>query len=125
MFGTCSRATMATKASRPSSPIVRPTGRTGRGALGLGGARPSVAVFDPDHVLELRRGHLDDVAVLESRHAVERARRDVEDVARLHLDPPQVAVLVLGAGLEQQASRLEQDRLVLHAVVLQGEALAL
>jgi hypothetical protein len=56
---------------------------------------------------------------------VERARRDVEDVAGLHLDLAQLAVLVLGPRLEEEAARLQHDRLVLHAVVLQGQALAL
>ena len=49
--------------------------------LGLGRARPAVAVLEPDHVVELGGRDLDDVAVLEAGHAVQRARRDVEDVA--------------------------------------------
>src|SRR5258707_10568630 len=94
-------------------------------ALRLRGTRPAVPVFDPHDVIELGRRLLDDVAVLDARHAVERARCDVEDVARLHLDLAQLAVLVLGPRLEEEAAGLQHDRLVLYAVVLEGQALAL
>jgi hypothetical protein len=56
---------------------------------------------------------------------MECSRRDVEDVAGLHLDLAQLAADVLGARLEEEAARLQHDRLVLHAVVLEGQALAL
>src|SRR5262249_58583653 len=67
----------------------------------VSGARPPVTVLEPDDVVELGRGHLEDVGVLEGDHAVAQAGRHVERLARTELDPPRR--LPLAEVLERQA----------------------
>ena len=82
----------------------------------------AVSILESNHVIEIGRGHLEDVGGLEGGHAVHRARRDVDAVTRAHLlrDPG----IALAALLEPDASAPDQDRLILDAVILEAERLS-
>src|SRR4030095_1078823 len=80
-----------------------------------------VAIFQPDDIVELRRGNLEDIAVFDRRHAVNRLGRDVYALAGKHFTFRQPAALV---NLEQQPAGVQVDRLVLDVVVLQAERMA-
>src|SRR5687767_10965216 len=84
-------------------------------------SRSAVAIFEPYHVVEFRRGDFEDVAVLDRRHAVDGLWRDVDGFARLHLALDE---LVPFLDLEEHAPGPEEDRLVLLVVVLQTERVA-
>src|SRR5918996_2639028 len=92
--------------------------------LGLWLARPGAAVrvLEANDVLQLRRGHLEDVAVFERHHAVLHPRADVVALARAHHFLHQAAPLV---DDQEQLSALDVDRLVLALMKLQRELVAL
>src|SRR5438477_6322589 len=82
-----------------------------------------VAVFQTDHIVDLRGRNLVDVGVLDGRQAVSRARGQVHRVALAHAVRLQIAVL--GADLGVDASPDHEEALVLALVVLERERLAL
>src|SRR5262249_17774503 len=68
------------------------------------------------------RRALEDFGVFAGRHPVDRLRRHVHGLARLHLAPAQLSIHV---RLEENSSRVQEDRLVLLVVVLQAQGVAL
>src|SRR5207244_2271929 len=61
----------------------------------MSGARAAVAVLEPDDVVELRSGHLENVAVFERDHPMFVPDRDVVRLALLQADLLEVTLLVL------------------------------
>jgi hypothetical protein len=78
----------------------------------------AVAVFQADDVVELGGAHLQDHRVLQRLDAVHVARADGDALAGLHLEVHPVEVV-------EEAARLEEHRLLLALVLLQGQGVAL
>src|SRR5438874_1735028 len=77
---------------------------------------------EPDDVLDLRRGHLDDEGVLVSLQAMNRAREEAEAVTGVDV-LRRTAVLPHGAHLERRPALVHVPGLVLVLVVLERERL--
>src|SRR5882762_5497024 len=84
---------------------------------------PAVAVLEPDHVVQLRRGGFEDVAVRLRDHPVAEERGDVERVAGV--EDGLLQLLTFPAGLEAHHAGQHMDGLVLAQVVLEAEGLTL
>src|SRR5262249_50043214 len=88
----------------------------------ISGPCAAVAVRDPADVVELRRGHLENLAVLQRDHPMLPPDRDVVRVALLEEDLLELALLVLEH--ERHLAARDEDRFLLHAMVLEREPLA-
>src|SRR6185503_17668128 len=105
-----------------SRTLTQPSQRSTRS--GVARAFASVAVLEPHDVVELRRRDLEDRRVLESRDPVHRPGAKAE--ARSGSDDLLVERLLAGiAELEPRAAALHVPALVLLAVELERERLAL
>src|SRR5439155_22464139 len=83
----------------------------------------AVPVLEPDDVLDLRRGHLEDRRVLERRQPVHRSRPDAKCGSGAdHLDAEGLFPRL--AQLELRAAGVDEPRFVLLAVELEAERLA-
>src|SRR5689334_18369558 len=85
-------------------------------------AAATVAIFEPDHVVELGRRDLEDIGVLDRDHAVAQAGRDVEWLVGHQL--ARARRLAIGEEDQLHPAAQQHDRLVLDAVILQRERLA-
>src|SRR5262249_33955315 len=98
---------------------TRPTDRTReRGASWRGGPRAAVAVLEPDDVVELGRGDLDEIGRDLRAHAVARSGLDPEGLARLQAKPRERPVL---PDLQQDLTRTDVERPVFGLGVREGE----
>src|SRR6266851_873470 len=86
-------------------------------------AGAAVAILEPDHIIQLRSGNLEDVAILERDHAMALARRDVMGLARLQRNGLELALLVVKN--EVHLSRIEEDRFHFLPMILQRQLVAL
>src|SRR5439155_21538092 len=97
----------------------RPPSRRGGDRRSTSGPRAAVAVRDPDDVVELRSGHLENVAVLQCDHPMPAPDWDVVRVALLQEDLLELTLLVL----EDRGHRPLRgaDRFLLPATVLKRD----
>src|SRR5215470_417781 len=88
----------------------------------ISGPCAAVAVRDPDDVVDLRSGHLENVALLQRDHPMLPPDRNVVRLALLQEDLLELALLVLEH--ERHLAAREEDRFLLHAMVLEREPVA-
>src|SRR5262249_7732058 len=102
----------------PSPPAITTRWRS----PAISGPRTAVAVREPDDVVELRSGHLENVAVLQGDHPMLPPDRDVVRLTLPEKDLLELALLVLEH--ESHLAVRDEDRFLLHAMVLEREPVA-